>query len=188
MLWTHLFFQISSAQSMPLLTLTSNLLRKSSQSMIKLWKVLNFWRKGKTGKKKSKLKWTVHANLTTFFFIFIYDGISGFSQVYLAQDDQQHYFAVKRIPCKLGIEQLKLAQREVYIHRLFQHKNIVPLKVSAKYWNASILYSSSILPFLFLLLELCCGQRTRWISNSLCGHAILQGISKKKLIHHCCHH
>ncbi|ORZ10190.1 kinase-like domain-containing protein [Absidia repens] len=55
----------------------------------------------------------------------------GFSQVYLAQDDQQHYFAVKRIPCKLGKEQLNMAQREVSIHRLFQHKNIVPLKNAA---------------------------------------------------------
>ncbi|KAI8089463.1 kinase-like domain-containing protein [Halteromyces radiatus] len=55
----------------------------------------------------------------------------GFSQVYLTQDENQQYFVLKRIPCKLGKEQLRHAQREVQLQRLFQHKNIVPLKNAA---------------------------------------------------------
>ncbi|KAI8334235.1 kinase-like domain-containing protein, partial [Chlamydoabsidia padenii] len=55
----------------------------------------------------------------------------GFSQVYLTQDDKHCDFAVKRIPCKIGKEQLLLAKREVAIQRLFQHEFIVPLINSA---------------------------------------------------------
>ncbi|CAO3620849.1 unnamed protein product [Cunninghamella blakesleeana] len=55
-------------------------------------------------------------------------GEGGFAQVYLAMDEQQQQqYAIKKIRCKLGNEQVKRAKQEVNVQRLFQHKYIVPI-------------------------------------------------------------
>ncbi|KAI8374433.1 kinase-like domain-containing protein [Radiomyces spectabilis] len=52
-------------------------------------------------------------------------GEGGFSFVYLAQDGSGNLYALKKIRCTLGTEEADLAQREVDMYRLFEHKNII---------------------------------------------------------------
>ncbi|KAI9302183.1 kinase-like domain-containing protein [Cunninghamella echinulata] len=54
-------------------------------------------------------------------------GEGGFAQVFLALDENQQQYAIKKIRCKLGNEQVKRAKQEIKVHGLFQHKYIVPI-------------------------------------------------------------
>ncbi|KAL9551649.1 hypothetical protein MBANPS3_004163 [Mucor bainieri] len=54
-------------------------------------------------------------------------GEGGFSFVYLAQDGSGNQYAMKKIRCTLGTEEADLAQREVDIYQLFNHKNIIKM-------------------------------------------------------------
>lgn len=54
---------------------------------------------------------------------------SGFSFVYLAEDDNKELYAVKTIRCKMGKEVADNARREAFITNRFQHKNIIQIVV-----------------------------------------------------------
>ncbi|KAI8991894.1 kinase-like domain-containing protein [Mycotypha africana] len=54
-------------------------------------------------------------------------GEGGFSFVYLVQDGSGNFYALKKIRCTLGTEDAELAQREIDIYQLFNHKNIIRL-------------------------------------------------------------
>lgn len=57
---------------------------------------------------------------------------SGFSFVYLAQDDMKQPFAIKTIRCKMGKEVAQNAIKEAIITDRFQHKNIIKIEVRAR--------------------------------------------------------
>ncbi|KAF7725790.1 hypothetical protein EC973_009407 [Apophysomyces ossiformis] len=52
-------------------------------------------------------------------------GEGGFSFVYLAQDGSGNLYALKKIRCSLDSEEATLAQREIDVYRMFEHKNII---------------------------------------------------------------
>ncbi|KAI9316534.1 kinase-like domain-containing protein [Dichotomocladium elegans] len=52
-------------------------------------------------------------------------GEGGFSFVYLAEDGSGNLYALKKVRCTLDTEEAKVAQREVEVYRLFEHKNII---------------------------------------------------------------
>src|ERR1700752_536302 len=59
---------------------------------------------------------------------------SGFSFVYLAEDQSGRHFAMKKIRCTFGTETVEEAMKEVEMYRKFPHRNIIKVLVRSAYW------------------------------------------------------